>query len=329
MKDEGPGERQEDLTTGLVLAERLNNRILDVRVAANNAIFRLMSGVLELTDEFHIKNNFNWTPTPQLVGYMVDGDDDYFPISYYNHLGAWLVQTAEFHQQMALSTDLPRVFEIRSMFRAEQQVLKRRLAESDWHEAPDTAEEFFVFVLRGLQERAKISKLIDVAKTLLKYSEAKRILREEANYQTGDGDDLSHKEEAILGRLMSNPPKGSSLASYPPTDVFLIIDHPAHLRPFQTHPSFSSDANGIPTSNSTGYQQIHDYGLLRKAMQTRSPPLDPDSPMWRPYLTAFETGIHPHGNYRVGLNRLLQGFLGLGDVHETKLFPRDVSRITP
>lgn len=67
---------------------------------------------------------------PQIVSYNIEGDNDYFPVSYYGHQNAWLAQTAEFHQQMAMSMDMPRVFEVRSMFRAENdQNSKRRLAE--------------------------------------------------------------------------------------------------------------------------------------------------------------------------------------------------------
>lgn len=51
-------------------------------------------------------------------------------MSYFGHKNAWLAQTAEFHQQMALSMDFTRVFEVRTMFRAENdQNSKRRLAE--------------------------------------------------------------------------------------------------------------------------------------------------------------------------------------------------------
>jgi aspartyl/asparaginyl-tRNA synthetase len=33
--------------------------------------------------------------------------------------------------------------------------------------------------------------------------------------------------------------------------------------------------------------------------------------------------------FTVGLNRLVQGFLGLSDVRETVLFPRDAGRLAP
>lgn len=56
----GPGDEQEKSLSvdALTLTERLNNRVLDVRVAATGAIFKLMSGIFELTVEHHIANGF-------------------------------------------------------------------------------------------------------------------------------------------------------------------------------------------------------------------------------------------------------------------------------
>lgn len=81
--------------------------------------------------------------------------------------------------------------------------------------------------------------------------------------------------------------------------------------------------------NCSGGQTIHEPTALRAAMRARSPSLDPDSPRWKSYIGAFEAGSPPQGSYGIGLNRLVQGFLGLSDIHEAALFPRDVSRLNP
>lgn len=126
------------------------------------------------------------------------------------------------------------------------------------------------------------------------------------------------------------------------TDAFIVTNYPAHIRPCQVHPSAAPEGTTVQGTNSfdfmgrgqeiaTGFQQIHDAKMLRAAMRARhsSGGMDPDSPMWRPYVSAFEAGVHPHGCFAFGMNRVLQAFLGLGDVHETVLFPRDVQRIAP
>ncbi len=45
------------------------------------------------------------------------------------------------------------------------------------------------------------------------------------------------------------------------------------------------------------------------------------------YLQAFKTGIPPHGGVGLGLERLTQKILGLKNVKEASLFPREINRI--
>ncbi|KAI1387679.1 aspartate-tRNA ligase [Hypoxylon trugodes] len=356
-----------DLVSSLTLQERLNNRVLDVRVASTAAIFKIFSGALELAAEFCLTNGFHWTHTPGLINYKIPYDNDYFPLPYFDRELAWLTQTGEVHLQMAMSMDFMRLFEIRNVFRAEKEINKRRLTEftifetvvaweRDWTEITDLAESFLVFVIRGLQEREKYEDAIRAAKRLhssaglfklgldeqgklprLQYSEAKELLRKRFSAKTGDLDDMTPEQEANLGALMRTTP-----AKGPPTDAFIITNYPARHRAFQIHPSPPS-ASGEPTpgTNSfdiiahgreicTGYQHIHDYTMLRDTMRARDPVgFDPDSPMWRPYVGAFEAGVHPHGGFAFGMNRVVQTFLGLEDVHEACMFPRNANRISP
>jgi nondiscriminating aspartyl-tRNA synthetase len=45
------------------------------------------------------------------------------------------------------------------------------------------------------------------------------------------------------------------------------------------------------------------------------------------YLQAFDVGMPPHGGLAIGLERLTAKFLGLDNVKEATLFPRDINRI--
>lgn len=102
----------------LWLEERLNNRILDVRKAANGAIFKLHSGMCQLIVEFLCSNGFHWIHTPRIISATISGDNEYFHLPYFG-LDAWLAQSSQHHKQMALSMDMQRVFEIGPVFRAE------------------------------------------------------------------------------------------------------------------------------------------------------------------------------------------------------------------
>jgi aspartyl-tRNA synthetase len=47
------------------------------------------------------------------------------------------------------------------------------------------------------------------------------------------------------------------------------------------------------------------------------------------YLKAFRYGMPPHGGYGYGVERLLQKVLGLPNIRETVLYPRDRQRLVP
>jgi nondiscriminating aspartyl-tRNA synthetase len=47
------------------------------------------------------------------------------------------------------------------------------------------------------------------------------------------------------------------------------------------------------------------------------------------YLAMLKYGCPPHGGFAVGCERLTQKILGLGNVKEASLFPRDRKRVSP
>ena len=79
----------------------------------------------------------------------------------------------------------------------------------------------------------------------------------------------------------------------------------------------------------SGAQRIHDPEDLAKRMRGMDPPLDPESEGFRHYVQAFKDGCAPHGGAGFGLNRLTMLYLGLPNVRQATLFPRDPVRLVP
>jgi len=73
----------------------------------------------------------------------------------------------------------------------------------------------------------------------------------------------------------------------------------------------------------TGSQRIHDYEMLTGNIVRWG--LNPDH--FRFYLEAFQYGMPPEGGLAIGLERLTAKLLGIENVKEATLFPRDISRI--
>ncbi|KAL6879904.1 hypothetical protein HDV57DRAFT_99060 [Trichoderma longibrachiatum] len=357
-----PGETLLSLKErNLSLDTRLDNRLLDARVAATASIFKIFSAVHNLAVKHLAGLDFHYLPTPAFVGYEFPAEEeDHF---YLDYLGrqAMLAPTGEVHLGMALAADLERVYDIHTVFRREPKSDGRHLTEftmlelvfaldNDWAEILELADSLLVFLLRSLQEDDKIVKYTAAAQRLypaagsfklgldtngklprVRFDEAQAILRDQLGKAAHVEEDLT-EEETLLGDLFASDQ--SPLDS--PTDVFIITHFPKHLRPCNV----SSLGRDDWTTNSfdiilrgqeivTGCQLLHSYKEVRAAFTNREHPIDPNCPGWRPYTEAHEIGMPPWGGFGLGLNRLVQGYLGLADVRETVLFPRDACRLAP
>ncbi|OIW29208.1 class II aaRS and biotin synthetase [Coniochaeta ligniaria NRRL 30616] len=342
---------------------RLDNRLLDARVSATAAIFKLFSGVHEQAVAILAEKRFIHIPTPALIGYEFPGEEeDLFSVPYFD-IAARLAPTGEVHLGMALAADLERVYDFHTVFRREPLSDGRHLTEftmlelvfnlkDDWTEILDLASDIVTSLIQSLQQEDKYNSLTQTAKRLFPlagtfklgldkngklfqctFSEAKEILQGPLNFtSSSDQADFTRDEEAALGRYFAS----SSSYFGIPTDVFIITHFPRRLRACNIHPSVSlpgtSESFDVILRGqeiATGCRLLHAHDHLRAAFAARDPPIDPDSPGWRPYTTAHEIGMPPWGGFGMGVNRLVQGFLGLEDVRETVLFPRDAARLRP
>jgi aspartyl-tRNA synthetase len=107
----------------------LNYRWIDLRTPANQAIFRIQSGVCQLFREFMISRKFVEIHTPKLIGGASEGGANVFKFKYFNQDGC-LAQSPQLYKQMAAACGgLDRVFEIGPVFRAEDSNTHRHLCE--------------------------------------------------------------------------------------------------------------------------------------------------------------------------------------------------------
>mmetsp|Transcript_39538 Transcript_39538/g.93035 ORF Transcript_39538/g.93035 Transcript_39538/m.93035 type:complete len:794 (+) Transcript_39538:109-2490(+) len=142
---------------------RLDNRVIDLRTVANQAILRIQSGVCQLFREFLTKEGFVEIHTPKLISAASEGGADVFRVDYFEG-NAYLAQSPQLYKQMALMTDLPRVFEIGPVFRSEQSFTHRHMTEftgldlemtfkDHYTEVLTVLDELFNHIFTGLSER--------------------------------------------------------------------------------------------------------------------------------------------------------------------------------
>ena len=144
---------------------RLSNRVLDLRTAANQSIFRLQSAVCQLFRQFLLEKGFLEIHTPKLLASASEGGSSVFKLKYFDRF-AYLAQSPQLYKQMALMADFPGVFEIGPVFRAEKSVTHRHMTEfvgldlevpirEHFSEVLDVMDALFDCIFTGLRANFK------------------------------------------------------------------------------------------------------------------------------------------------------------------------------
>ena len=107
---------------------RLDHRWLDLRVPAHNAVLRVKSGVCQLFREALYARGFVEIQTPKLIAGESESGAGAFTTDYFGQ-EACLAQSPQLYKQMAVASDLDRVFEVGPVFRAENSNTRRHLCE--------------------------------------------------------------------------------------------------------------------------------------------------------------------------------------------------------
>ena len=74
---------------------------------------------------------------------------------------------------------------------------------------------------------------------------------------------------------------------------------------------------------------MREYYYDKLVQQMKDKGIKPDDPGFSYYLQAFKYGLPPHGGCGFGIDRLVEKVVGLNNVKEAILFPRDINRLTP
>jgi len=328
---------------------RLNSRWIDLRVPANQAIMRTQSAICALFREALLNRGFVEIHTPKLIAGESEGGSDVFTTDYFGRT-ACLAQSPQLYKQMAIASDLERVFEIGPVFRAEKSNSRRHLCEFvgldmemafnlHYNEVIGVLHDVFTTIFDGLETRhadelRAIRRQYPSAAPrwtekpcVIHWEDAMKMLEDAGEEAPGGAapwlDDLNTAQERTLGKLVADKFG---------TDFFFLDRFPAVVRPFYTMPcpddkrySNSYDVFLRGEEICSGAQRVHDPVLLQEVISSKGVPLAP----LEHYIDSMRHGMPPHGGGGVGLERVVFLYLGLDNVRKASMFPRDPSRCTP
>lgn len=311
------------------LPKRLDYRFLDMHRRRIQAVFKVQSTLMQAYREFMVKEGAIEANFPSIIGSSSEGGTELFSAQYFEKK-AFLSQSCQLYKQM-LACSIEKVFAVFTVWRAEKHNTVRHLNESrqfDFEMA--FADEFVVMDVLARAVQHMIQKVIEInskdlellgvtlkvpAVKYMKFSDVAEVMKVEKIHMGAD--DLSGEAEKKLGEL------------YPDTIVF-VHDWPLKGKPFYIMPkgdnlSCGFDAIYKGMEISSGGQRVHLPELLTKRLEVKG--LNPKD--FEGYIESFRYGAPPHAGFGMGVERITMLALGLTNIREAVLFPRDRDRLTP
>ena len=315
----------------LELPTLLDHRSLTLRHPKIASIFKTQEAVVEAFRETLKNEGFTEIFVPTIIKSAPEGGSEVFSINYYENK-AYLGQSPQLYKQIGVGA-FERVFTIAHAYRAEPSVTTRHLSE---YVSLD-AEMGFIESFNDIMDVAEkvIKSMIDKASRIAKISVPQikkpipRIKMREAQEIVFKRTKVDHRKEPDL-----DPSDEREICKWAEEETgspFVFITHyPTKKRPFYTMPdpkdpeyTLGFDLLGVSEEWVTGGQRINDYKMLVDHIKKwGNKPED-----FELYLQAFRYGMPPEGGFAMGLERITKDLLGLENVREASLFPRDMERV--
>jgi len=312
---------------------RLNHRALDMRNQKTASIFKLRHYVLQILRKTLSEKKFIEITTPKIIGSASEGGADLFSLEYFGKT-AYLAQSPQLYKEQ-MTIGLERVFEISNFYRAENSHTGRHLTEftsidieaafMDYEDVMDVLEALVIAVYKFTSENCKkeqesIGHTIEIPTApfeRITYSQCVEELKK-AGEEIEFGDDLLDSHLRIIGK---NHP-----------GFYFLTDWPMKLKPFYIREkdedatlSRSFDLQYGYLELSSGGTRLHDSELLKARLTEQG--LDPAQ--FADHLKTYDWGMPPHSGWGMGLDRLMTTLIGIDNVREVVLYPRDPDRLSP
>lgn len=315
----------------------LDHRPLSLRTDRGHAVFTVHAALIEAFRSALRARRFTEICSSKIVAGGTEGGSNLFEIRYFDR-AAYLAQSPQFFKEYGVC-GLERVFETGQVFRAEPHATSRHLTEfysldlemgfiSGVREVIELEREVLGEMFESLrsghaQELAGFDAYLPALEKVPVWDFAECVERlQREGYAEDLSVDLTPEAER---RLCAFAERDTGVAA-----VF-VVGYPLAGRPFYTQPrSDGVTAEGFDllfrgVEITTGGQRIHRRDALKLALTRRGI----DATAFEPHLLQFEMGMPPHGGLALGAERVTAQVLGLSNVREATLYPRDRQRLTP
>ncbi|HEV7448981.1 MAG TPA: aspartate--tRNA(Asn) ligase [Candidatus Paceibacterota bacterium] len=322
----------------LDLTTELDHRALTLRHPKLQAIFKVQAVIIDSFREFMKSQDFFEFQAPSIVPATAEGGAEVFKVDYFGKQ-AYLSQSPQLYKQIVM-TAFERVFSVNKIFRAEPSQTTRHLTEvvsldaemafiDSWEDVRDMSENTVRFILMSLAAKceaelkllkAELPVMIEKTPTISLTEAQEKIFAKTGRDPRGDKD-LSTQDEQDISDLIKEE-TGS--------DFVYVYGYPTKQKPFYIYPNpknpeFNEGVDLIGRGREwlSGGRRINDYAQLMKHVGEWG--MDPKK--IEMFLEAFRYGAPPEGGFAFGAERITMQILGLKNIREATMFPRDMNRI--
>ncbi len=316
----------------LDLPTELDHRALTLRHPKLQAIFKVQAVIIDSFREFMKSQEFFEFQAPAMVPATAEGGAEVFQIDYFDKK-AYLSQSPQLYKQIVM-TAFERVFSVNKVFRAEPSTTTRHLTEivsldaemafiESWEDVRDMSEACVRFILMSVGTKCEAELKLLKAELPAMIEKTPTLSLTEAFEKLGipADKDLNPEQERALCEIIKAE-TGS--------DFVYIYGYPTRQKPFYVYPNPKNPefnegmdllCRGIEWLS--GGRRINDYTQLMDHVQK----WDMDPKKIEMFLEAFRYGAPPEGGFAFGAERMTMQILGLKNIREATMFPRDMHRI--
>lgn len=320
-----------------------DHRVVGLRNPREQAVFKVQSEIVEAYRQYLRGQGFTDIRTPKLLAAATEGGAEVFKMDYFGKQEATLAQSPQFYKQMMVGV-FERVYEIAPVYRAEPSATTRHMSEYISLDA-----ELGFITLEDLQDllsnliNAVVDHLWANSETELQMWKAtKPVLPKKIpaltmaeihqKYTEATGTDTTQEKDLI-------PAEEKWICEWAKenlgSEAVFVTEWPRSTAKF--YHKFFDDNQEIAervdllfrgVEIATGSLREHRYEKVLSQLKGMTGN-DPNDPGLAPFLSAMKAGMPPHGGFGMGLERLTQKLIGLNNVKEASLFPRDINRLAP
>ncbi len=334
--DKPLGHKPENLDT------LFDHRVIGLRNLQERSVFAVQATICSALRTYFQEHEFTEIHTPKLLAEATEGGAEVFTMDYFGKV-ATLAQSPQFYKQIMVGP-FERVYEIAPVYRAEPSATTRHMTEYtsvDGEMGFITLKDLENF-LGGLLNAAVDAVWAKHEDELKRWNASKPILPKEIPVMTMSEIHERYSKATqrnAVGEKDLRPDEERWICEYARkhlgSEAIFVSEWPSSEMKFYHRANADNPAvadrvdllfRGVEIT--TGSMREHRYATIVKQLKALAKG-DPADPGFAPLLNAMKYGMPPHGGFGLGLERLTQKIVGLANVKEATLFPRDINRLTP